>query len=221
MNKMIKSKEFKHGLYEISWRYYQDENGVYWYNYNDVIYVIKLKWKEACKLYNEFVSDDEKITFEDCNNNLQEYQITNFISSYGFDRLLQHENERNRVIKIVKMEMECKEYKDNLKQEVDNLQYLVDKPVVDFKKVGESVDKIWHMKSVQQGMGLDFEKEELIEDIREEIYNFDDIDAVDITFEMKKKPGADNFEIRELLYQKHKENGSKSSCPSWIKDVIK
>ena len=219
METMIKSKEFTHGVYEIGWRYHQDEFGVYWYNYSDVINVIELKWKVACKLYNEFLKDDEKFTFEDCNNEFHEFNLTNFISSDGFDRLLQHENERNNKIRKIKLEMDCKEYVDELKHEIDNLQRLVNEPIMDFNKIGDSVDRLWHMKSVQQGIGLDFEKEELLEDIRNEVYSLDYIDAVDVIFEMKKKPGTDDPEIRELLYQKHK--GQESTCPSWLKEVIR
>lgn len=219
METMIKSKEFVHGMYEIGWRYHQDETGVYWYNYSDVIDVIQLKWKEACKLYEEFLKDNEKFTFEDCNNAHYNYVETQFISSDGFDRLLQHENERNNKIRKIKLEMECKEFDDDLKQEVDNLQRLVNEPLMDFNKIGHSVDKLWHMKSVQQGMGLNPEKEELLEDIRDEVYSFEDIDAIDLIFEMNKKPGADNQELREILYQRHK--GQESTCPSWLKDVIR
>ena len=219
METMIKSKEFMHGMYEIGWRYHQDEMGVYWYNFSDVVDVIKLKWKEACKLYEEFLSDDEKFTFEDCNNEFYEYNPSDFISSDGFDRLLQHENERNNKIRKIKLEMECKEFDDDLKQEVDNLQRLVNEPLMDFNKIGHSVDKLWHMKSVQQGMGLNPEKEELLEDIRDEVYSFDDIDAIDLIIEMKKKPEADNHELREILYQRHK--GQESTCPSWLKEIIR
>lgn len=218
METIIKSKEFTHGVYEIGWRYHQDELGVYWYNYSDVIDVIKLKWKEACKLYEEFLSDNEKFIFEDCNNNHHNYVETQFISSNGFDRLLQHENERNNTIRKIKLEMECKEFDDDLKQEVNNLQRLVNEPIMDFNKIGHSVDKLWHMKSVQQGMGLDSEKEELLESIRQDVYSFDYIDAMDIVFEIKKRP-EDELEAKEVLYQR--QIPKESSCPSWLKDVIR
>jgi hypothetical protein len=216
---MIKSEDYDFGVYGISWKYHKDENGTYWYKFEDVVDVIKLKWKEACKLYDEFLTDDEKFTFEDCNNDLSLFNPTKFISSSGFDRLLQHEDERNNTIRKVKLQMECKKFDENLINEVNKLQKLVNHPtLVDYKLVGESVNKIYHMESIQHGLGLDPEKEELIEDIRKEIYDYD-IDAVDIVFEMKKKPEADDPEIREILYQKHKDQ--ESTYPSWLKDILR
>ena len=105
-----------------------------------------------------------------------------------------------------------------IKQEVNNLQRLVNEPIMDFNKIGYSVDKLWHMKSVQQGMGLDSEKEELLESIRQDVYSFDYIDALDIVFEMKKRP-EDELEVKEVLYQR--QIPKESSCPSWLKDVIR
>ena len=216
---MIKSENYDFGVYGISWKYHKDEDGVYWYKFDDVVNAMKLKWKVACKLYNEFLTDAEKFTFNDCNNNHYNYVETNFISSTGFDRLLQHEDERNNTIRKVKLQMECKEFDENLTNEVDSLYRLIHQPLVDYKLVGEAVNRIHSMETIQYSLGLDPEKEELLGDIREEVYNLDEIDAVDIIFEMKKKPEADNSEYRELLYQKHR--GQESTCPSWLKDIIR
>ena len=38
---------------------------------------------------------------------------------------------------------------------------------------------------------------------------------------MTKRPGADDSEAREVLYKKHRKAKCQSSCPDWLKDVIK
>ena len=48
----------------------------------------------------------------------------------------------------------------------------------------------------------------LIEDYEEEV-------------KMTKRPGADDSEAREVLYKKHRKLKAQSTCPDWLKDVIK
>lgn len=48
----------------------------------------------------------------------------------------------------------------------------------------------------------------LIEDYEEEV-------------KMTKRPGADDSEAREVLYKKHRKLKASSTCPDWLKDVIK
>ena len=48
----------------------------------------------------------------------------------------------------------------------------------------------------------------IIEDYEEEV-------------KMTKRPGADDSEAREVLYKKHRKAKCQSSCPDWLKDVIK
>jgi len=38
---------------------------------------------------------------------------------------------------------------------------------------------------------------------------------------MTKRPGADDSEAREVLYKKHRKLKAQSTCPDWLKDVIK
>ena len=47
------------------------------------------------------------------------------------------------------------------------------------------------------------------------------IDDYDEEVKMTKRPGADDSEAREVLYKKHKKAKVQSTCPDWLKDVVK
>ena len=73
INTDICSKNFNQGVYDIRWRYHIDEIGMYWYNYDDVTTMLAIKRKVACKLYDEFLIDTEKVIFYDSNNDSPNY----------------------------------------------------------------------------------------------------------------------------------------------------
>ena len=47
------------------------------------------------------------------------------------------------------------------------------------------------------------------------------IDDYEEEVKMTKRPGADDSEAREVLYKKHRKAKVESTCPSWLKDVLK
>ena len=47
------------------------------------------------------------------------------------------------------------------------------------------------------------------------------IDDYEEEVKMTKRPGADDSEAREVLYKKHRKASIKSTCPEWLKDVLK
>ena len=47
------------------------------------------------------------------------------------------------------------------------------------------------------------------------------IDDYEEEVKMTKRPGADDSEAREVLYKKHRKAKAESTCPSWLKDVLK
>ena len=210
INIIIESKEFNQGVYGIRWRYHQDENNVYWYNFDDVVDMLALKWKVGCKLYDEFLYGNEKIMFEDCNNSHKTYEETRFISSSGFDRLLNHENERHKQVRSAKLRLECRELNDELIAEVDKLYSLSHSPLQDYEAIGNSINKLYQLDSVQHALGLESDKEELVNEWRESLYN-DEVDEVI----MKRK----NEEVK--IYKKNPNYNGQSTCPSWLRSIVK
>ena len=47
------------------------------------------------------------------------------------------------------------------------------------------------------------------------------IDDYDEEVKMTKRPGADDSEAKEVLYKKHRKAKVESTCPSWLREVVK
>ena len=47
------------------------------------------------------------------------------------------------------------------------------------------------------------------------------IDDYEEEVKMTKRPGADDSEAREVLYKKHRKASIKSTCPEWLREVLK
>jgi hypothetical protein len=91
----------------------------------------------------------------------------------------------------------------------------------DYDKLYNIVKDVYDTPMIQQLKNSDPVKEEIINNFRNDIYDYYDIDEVEWNIKMTKKPGADDVEAREVLYKKYRRNVKESSCPAWIIDVIK
>jgi hypothetical protein len=47
------------------------------------------------------------------------------------------------------------------------------------------------------------------------------IDDYEEEVKMTKRPGADDSEAKEVLYKKHRKCKATSTCPEWLKDIIR
>ena len=47
------------------------------------------------------------------------------------------------------------------------------------------------------------------------------IDDYDEEVKLTKRPGAEESEAKEVLYKKHRKAKAQSTCPDWLKDVVK
>ena len=220
INTTIHSKEFNQGVYAIRWRYHVDEYGTYWYNFNDVVDMLALKWKVACKLYDEFLNDNEKIIFEDSNNDTINYSNieTKFISSTGFDRLMKNEDERHNRVKEAKMRLEFGEYNNELTDEVNNLHLLINQPLKNHQEIISSIDKLYYSDYRQHAVDncnddVIYKNDELKELL---IKAYDEDRLVDFTIEEVSL----NLKKRKVLY-KRKSKLQESTCPSWLKSIVK
>lgn len=204
--------------------YVDNETGTWWYAFMDVLNSINFSRKAGEKYYYE-IDDCDKYDFYD----------KGFIDAYGdnhpsersfisynalmnlLDRNLKRMNAFAKVVNKVYGYKEIKSSNDGVEEAVLNMQHCFE--TGDLEGVFIEADKLVNSEVGMVMLNKDKEKEELINRFREDIYSFDYIDAVDVIFEMKKKPGTDDPEIRELLYQKHK--GQESTCPSWLREVIR
>ena len=222
INTIIHSQNFDQGIFGINFRYHIDENGQYWYNFDDIVEVLALKWRVANKIYDDMINEEDKILFEDSNDkntNFVSSTAYRFITSESFDMLLDHETERVKQVREAKLRLEFIDYRKELKEDIDRLNKLATSPLEDLIEIARKVDKVYNSEPIKEILikdkNLDPSKEKLIEEFREDVYEYMDEETYDVEVQFIKKRPEYNKHIR---YRKHK---IESTCPSWLKDVVK
>lgn len=222
INTIIHSQNFDQGIFGINFRYHIDENGQYWYNFDDIVEVLALKWRVANKIYDDMINEEDKIVFEDSNGKNTNFVSSaeyRFITSESFDMLLDHETERIKQVREAKLRLEFIDYRKELKEDIDKLNKLAESPLEDLLEIARRVDKVYNSEPIKEILikekNLDPSKEKLIEEFREDVYEYMDEETYDVEVQFIKKRPEYNKQIR---YRKHK---IESTCPSWLKDVVK
>ena len=222
INTIIHSQNFDQEIFGINFRYHIDENGQYWYNFDDIVEVLALKWRVANKIYDDMINEEDKIVFEDSNNKNTNFVSSveyRFITSESFDMLLDHETERIKQVREAKLRLEFIDYRKELKEDIDKLNKLAESPLEDLLEIARRIDKVYNSEPIKEILikdkNLDPSKEKLIEEIREDIYEYMDEETYDVEVQFIKKRPEYNKQVR---YRKHK---VESTCPSWLKSVVK
>ena len=222
INTIIHSQNFDQGIFGINFRYHIDENGQYWYNFDDIVEVLALKWRVANKIYDDMINEEDKIVFEDSNGKNTNFVSSaeyRFITSESFDMLLDHETERIKQVREAKLRLEFVDYRKELKEDIDKLNKLAESPLEDLLEIARRIDKVYNSDPIKEILikdkNLDPSKEKLIEEFREDVYEYMDEETYEIEIQLiKKKSDCD----KQIRYRKHK---IESTCPSWLKDVVK
>lgn len=222
INTIIHSQNFDQEIFGINFRYHIDENGQYWYNFDDIVEVLALKWRVANKIYDDMINEEDKMVFEDSNNKNTNFVSSveyRFITSESFDMLLDHETERIKQVREAKLRLEFIDYRKELKEDIDKLNKLAGSPLEDLLEIARRIDKVYNSEPIKEILikdkNLDPSKEKLIEEIREDIYEYMDEETYEIEMQLiKKKSDCD----KQVRYRKHK---VESTCPSWLKSVVK
>lgn len=222
INTIIHSQNFDQGIFGINFRYHIDEYGRYWYNFDDIVEVLALKWRVANKIYDDMINEEDKIIFEDSNDKNTNFVTSSkyrFITSESFDMLLDHETERIKQVREAKLRLEFVDYRKELKEDIDRLNKLAGSPLEDLLEIARRIDKVYNSDPIKEILikdkNLDPSKEKLIEEFREDVYEYMDEETYDVEVQFIKKRPEYNKQVR---YRKHK---IESTCPSWLKDVVK
>ena len=221
INTIIHSQNFDQDIFGIRFRYHVDENGQYWYNFEDIVEVLGIKWRVANKIYDSKINENDKIIFSDSNNDsINDCNLDfKFITSESFDMLLEHETERFNQVREAKLRLEFVDYRKELKEDINKLNKLAKSPLEDLLEIARRIDKVYNSDPIKEILikdkNLDPSKEKLIEEIREDIYEYMDEETYDVEVQFIKKRPEYNKQVR---YRKHK---IESTCPSWLKSVVK
>lgn len=217
---------------KMSIKYWIDNNNVYWYAYEDICDILELKNQIANKLYNTIVNEGEKcITYDRNNFNNQGDQneiVREWITSDALRRLIKRNNDRNNLLikTINNLEVVCDSH--DVYEEDEELKARIDETIRaanarDYEVYYYQIYKQYNSKTcrdILDKLGIvNKENEQIIDEVRECIY---DPYCEEFKWEsISKKPDAPDEEKRKMIYKKHREEGKKSTCPTWLKDCLR
>jgi hypothetical protein len=203
-----------------------EENGVIWYKmyciasafgYNDSL--IKDTWEKQ-------IDDRDKCMFEeeteDFRGNVYTYECR-YINTKALFKLLDRYEKvvgklRKHVCKIERERGYLNETDDKnqrLKVNLGILDECINNPDYDYDRLYNVSKEILEAELIQQIYYSNPVKEEIISKFREDVYSYDDYE--EISWNMKP---IDNEEVNKV-YKRHPKCNEVSTCPNWIRDVIK
>lgn len=195
--------------------YVDNETGIWWYAFMDVLNSINFSRKAGEKYYYE-IDDCDKCDFYDKGfvNNYGENMPSerSFISYNALMNLLDRNFKRmNAFAKVVNKLYGYKEIKsssDGIEEVVCNLRHCYD--IGDLEGIFIEAEKLVNSEVGMVMLNKDKDKEELVNEWCEALYN-DEIDEVI----MKRK----NEEVK--IYKKNPNYNGRSTCPSWLRSIVK
>lgn len=226
MNKQIESKWYINTEDYMSFRYYLDNDGL-WFNYKDLYELLYISGRKAEGMYNDLYEGNRRIykDFNPLNNSHDEMQ---FINLAGVKQIEQRNTERfgllykNINLLGQQLDLENPNVTNNIvfNSHVDMVLTEINSGEKDYDRLAFYAKSVCESKEVQKlkCRGYDSEKEEIIEEFRNDIY---DNDVEEISWNVVKRRNNDEFEETEKLYKKNRAENKESSCPSWLRYVVK
>lgn len=198
-----------------------DEFGEYWRDYDKICDVLLIPERTKNKWFSKFESEGMATVFSDLNNIRHEYKTIKFITTEAYNIMINREYEKARGILKEFIVHETKESDDfsEFKYELDELKRSFNSD--------DMIDSICAIRDISNSNAYkealskydktyDLEKEKIVDEFREDMYH-EDVEEVQWMVLRKKKDTPASEEIKK----KYEKNKGKSSCPSWIKDLVK
>lgn len=215
----------------VEFKYWIDANNNWWYCYEDICEMIELGHKKSRKILDEFLYEEEKCLCEDLNNfnshGCQSSQVRDFITSEAVHRLIQRNNERNNnIIKAIdnlETKLDSQElYNNELNPKLKKLKNQLNASYCDYEEIFIQIHDLMQTDSAKDILYkaniIDKEKEEIVDECREVIYNYDDID--DIYFDGVVKLNKRNDSYRQRVIRQLSKS-KESTCPKWLINIVK
>lgn len=193
MNREIESKWYISSENETVWfRYYVDDK-TKWYCFDDLYKILNLDGREAYTTYKK-INQFSKEIFIDKNADNGRSKPVRYINEFGIKEIEQHVCEKFGML-----------YKD-----INILNGQIDDNKIEQEK---EIMKEYVVHAIDKGALIDLHVDESKMDFIID-YELDNVNRP----VMKKKPNCPTDEERVVLYKKNK---GKSSCPSWLKEIVK
>lgn len=218
--------------YEELFQYYECD-GCMWYSYDYLMDKFGYSNIQKGNCWKNFIQEDEKrifmeeiSTFDGKHKHTKEHK---YINTSGILRLLSRFSQGINKIRngILDLEYELGYINSNdnnnhcLQVNLGLMEQYINDNDVD--KVFEAAKAVCKSDTIQSIMHGDPVKEEAINEYRSLLYDEceDDIEEIYINVKMTKRSDIPNEEERKVLYKRNRENKTKSTCPSWLKDCLR
>lgn len=201
-------------------KYHIDEFGVYWYNYKDLIKVLLITSRKSDQIYRDWLNENDKTWFNELNILNNETGGEKYITTEAVCKLINRNNARANGILITILNNETKHEEEfsDFKNELCSLKMSINND--NYVNVATTIKDITQSNAYRDLMNkydpnYDKEKEEMIDFIRDDIYEYWDC-FDEVLIPLTKRP---DYEEKQTTI-KHKKN-SKPTHPEWLGKVVK
>ena len=224
---MVTVPQIYYNKYSEVFFHYYEVDGCVWYSYYNMTNMLNNNENFANEFYNNLHENEKKIfeeEREDFRHNLCIDKIK-YINTSGLFKLLEaHEKMSGQIRKeVTKFEFEkgyINKDDDNnhaLQVNLNMLGQCINEHDNDYEKLYDVAKAVYNAPLVQQLEKSNPVKEKVINEFRNDIYEYDDIEEVEYKISVKDE----GREKRLAMYKKFKKSNPDSTLPEWIIDVIK
>lgn len=205
-------------------------DGQIWYKFYDITKMFGYEENNDIDAWKNFINENEKMLFEEEYKDLRGNVYTKPVKYINTAALFKLCDRYERVIGEIRKHVTKIEFQNGFINKDDNnnhalqvnisvLRQCIENNDGDYEKLHSVAKAVCNAPLIQQIEHSNPEKEEIINEFRYDIYDCEDEFEVSWNIKMKKKDNPSEYEERKTLYRKHK--GKESTCPSWLKDIIK
>jgi hypothetical protein len=224
---MVTVPQIYYNKYSEVFFHYYEVDGCVWYSYHSMTNMLNNNENFANEFYNNLHENEKKIfeeEYEDLRHNIRTHEVK-YINTSGLFKLLEaHEKMSGQIRKEVKQFEFDRGYinKDDnnnysLQVNLGLLGQCLDENDGDYDKLYSVAHAIYHAPLLTQIENSDPVKEKVINEFRNDVYEYDNIEEVEYKISVKD----DDREKRLAVYKKFKKSNPDSTLPEWIIDVIK
>ena len=225
---MITVPQVYYNKYSEVFFHYYEVDGCVWYSYHSMTNMLNNNENFVKDFWNNVLKESEKRIFEEEFEDFRHNILINevqYINTSGLFKLLEaHEKMSGKIRKeVTKFEFEKgyinKEDNNNhaLQVNLGLLGQCLDENDSDYDKLYNVAKAVYNTPLVQQLEKSNPVKEKVINEFRNDIYEYDDIEEVEYKISIKDE----GREKRLVTYKKFKKDHPDSTMPEWIIDVIK
>lgn len=225
---MVTVPQIYYNKYSEVFFHYYEVDGCVWYSYYSMTSMLNNNENFVKDFWNNNLNENEKRMFEEEIEDFRHNILINevqYINTSGLFKLLEaHEKMSGRIRKeVTEFEFEkgyINKDDDNnhaLQVNLNMLGQCINEHDNDYEKLYDVAKAVYNAPLIQQLEKSNPVKEKIINEFRNDIYEYDDIEEVEYKISVKD----DDREKRLAMYKKFKKTNPDSTLPEWIIDVIK